>query len=152
MRGKFGEGEEKPDGDLRERLHAMESKVRKMREVRNNFNDQAKVSADKRNSVQSQYKEHKEKIDLVLAEVKAIRAEIKMFKQKRNAIQAQMKSLFTRHKDSRSEHGKKRDASTEYAQLKQEVDALEKKFETSSVGIKKEKEISKETRPWEKEI
>ena len=39
MRGKFGEGEEKPDGDLREKLHAMESKVRKMREVRNNFND-----------------------------------------------------------------------------------------------------------------
>ena len=103
--------------------------------------DQAKVAADKRNSVQSQYKEHKEKIDLVLAEVKAIRAEIKMFKQKRNAIQAQMKSLFTKHKDSRSEHGKKRDASTEYAQLKQEVDALEKKFETSSVGIKKEKEM-----------
>ena len=52
MRGKFGEGEEKPDSDLRERLHAMESKVRKMREVRNNFNDQAKVAADKRNSVQ----------------------------------------------------------------------------------------------------
>ena len=81
MRGKFGEGEEKPDSDLREQLHAMESRVRKMREVRNNFNDQAKVAADKRNSVQSQYKEHKEKIDLVLAEVKAIRAEIKMFKQ-----------------------------------------------------------------------
>ena len=124
MRGKFGQGEEKPDGDLREKLHAMESKVRKMREVRNNFNDQAKISADKRNSVQSQYKEHKEKIELVLAEVKAIRAEIKMFKQKRNAIQAQMKSLFTRHKDSRSEHGKKKNASAEYAQLKQEVDAL----------------------------
>ena len=152
MRGKFGEGEEKPDSDLRERLHAMESRVRKMREVRNNFNDQAKVAADKRNSVQSQYKEHKEKIDLVLAEVKAIRAEIKMFKQKRNAIQAQMKSLFTKHKDSRSEHGKKRDASTEYAQLRQEVDALEKKFETSSVGIKKEKEMVETIKKFSKRI
>ena len=127
MRGKFGEVEERPDEDLRERLHAMESKVRKMREIRNNFNDQAKVSADKRNSVQSQYKEHKEKIDLVLAEVKTIRAEIKMFKQKRNAIQAQMRSLFTKHKDSRNEHGKKRDASTEYVQLKQEVDDIKQK-------------------------
>ena len=152
MRGKFGEGEEKPDSDLRERLHAMESKVRKMREVRNNFNDQAKVAADKRNSVQSQYKEHKEKIDLVLAEVKTIRAEIKMFKQKRNAIQAQMKSLFTKHKDSRSEHGKKKNASAEYAQLKHEVDALEKKFETSSVGIKKEKEMVEKIKRFSKRL
>ena len=62
MRGRLNEGEEKPDADLRERLHAMETKVRKMRETRNNFNAQAKVSAEKRNSVQSQYKEHREKI------------------------------------------------------------------------------------------
>ena len=52
MRGKLNEGEEKPDAELREKLHAMESKVRKMRETRNNFNAQAKVSAEKRNSVQ----------------------------------------------------------------------------------------------------
>ena len=59
MRGKLNEGEEKPDAELREKLHAMESRVRKMRETRNNFNAQAKVSAEKRNSVQSQYKEHR---------------------------------------------------------------------------------------------
>ena len=143
MRGKFGEGEEKPDGDLREKLHAMESKVRKMREVRNNFNDQAKISADKRNSVQSQYKEHKEKIDLVLAEVKAIRAEIKMFKEKRNAIQSQMRELISKIKGKGAERGKKRSATAEYNQLKHEVDALEKKFETTSVGVNKEIEMVK---------
>jgi uncharacterized coiled-coil DUF342 family protein len=141
MRGKFGDGEEKPDSDLHERLHAMETKVRRMREIRNSFNDQARVSADKRNSVQSQYKEHKEKIDLLLAEVKVIRSEIKLFKEKRNAIQSQLRDLITQIKGRRTEHGEKRSATAEYAQLKQEVDALEKKFETSSVGIKKEKEM-----------
>jgi phosphoserine phosphatase len=152
MRGKFGQGEEKPDGELREKLHAMESKVRKMREVRNNFNDQAKISADKRNSVQSQYKEHKEKIELVLAEVKAIRAEIKMFKEKRNAIQAQMRDLISKIKGKGAERGKKRSATAEYNQLKHEVDALEKKFETTSVGVNKEKEMVKKIKEFSKRI
>ena len=47
MRDRLNDGEERPDADLRERLHAMEAKVRKMRETRNNFNAQAKVSAEK---------------------------------------------------------------------------------------------------------
>ena len=29
MRGRLNDGEERPDADLRERLHAMETKVRK---------------------------------------------------------------------------------------------------------------------------
>ena len=152
MRGKLNEGEEKPDAALREKLHAMESKVRKMRETRNNFNAQAKVSAEKRNSVQSQYKEHREKIELFVAEVRAMRAEIKSFKEKRNAIQSQMRDLISQIKGKRKDHTQKRSATAEYADLKQQVDSLEKKFETTSVGVNKEKEMVKKIKEFSKRI
>ena len=152
MRGKLNEGEEKPDAELREKLHAMESKVRKMRETRNNFNAQAKVSAEKRNSVQSQYKEHREKIELFVAEVRAMRAEIKSFKEKRNAIQSQMRDLISQIKGKRKDHNQKRSATAEYADLKQQVDSLEKKFETTSVGVNKEKEMVKKIKEFSKRI
>mgnify|MGYP001475010546 CR=1 FL=1 len=152
MRGKLNEGEEKPDAELREKLHAMESRVRKMRETRNNFNAQAKVSAEKRNSVQSQYKEHREKIELFVAEVRAMRAEIKSFKEKRNAIQSQMRDLISQIKGKRKDRTEKRSATAEYADLKQQVDALEKRFETTSVGINKEKEMVKKIKEFSKRI
>ena len=152
MRGKLNEGEEKPDAELREKLHAMESKVRKMRETRNNFNAQAKVSAEKRNSVQSQYKEHREKIELFVAEVRAMRAEIKSFKEKRNAIQSQMRDLISQIKGKRKDHTQKRSATAEYADLKQQVASLEKKFETTSVGVNKEKEMVKKIKEFSKRI
>ena len=152
MRGKLNEGEDKPDAELREKLHAMESKVRKMRETRNNFNAQAKVSAEKRNSVQSQYKEHREKIELFVAEVRAMRAEIKSFKEKRNAIPSQMRDLISQIKGKRKDHTQKRSATAEYADLKQQVDSLEKKFETTSVGVNKEKEMVKKIKEFSKRI
>ena len=152
MRGNMNEAEEKPDAELREKLHAMESRVRKMRETRNNFNAQAKVSAEKRNSVQSQYKEHREKIELFVAEVRAMRAEIKSFKEKRNAIQSQMRDLISQIKGKRKDRTEKRSATAEYADLKQQVDALEKRFETTSVGVNKEKEMVKKIKEFSKRI
>ena len=67
--------EARPDSDLRDHLHQMEAKVRKLRDSRNGHNEQAKRFADQRNAIQAKYKEHREKIDLALAEVKAIRTE-----------------------------------------------------------------------------
>lgn len=141
MRGMRNEDEEKPDAALREELQTMEAKVRKLRETRNAFGDSARQSADKRNAIQAQFKEHREKSALVLAEVKVIRAEIKLFKEKRNAIQDQVRQLIAQAKGRRGEKSEKRSATAEFAQLKQEVEHLEKTFETSSVGAKKEKEM-----------
>ena len=50
--------EEKPGEDLRTRLHAMESKVRKLRDMRNMHNDEAKRLADKRKTIKPQNKKH----------------------------------------------------------------------------------------------
>ena len=67
--------------------------------------------------------------------------EIKLFKEKRNAIQDQVRQLISQVKGRRGEKNEKRSATAEFAQLKQEVDHLERTFETSSVGAKKEKEM-----------
>jgi len=152
MRGMKDDATPSPDADLKDELQAMEVRVRKLRDTRNAFSDQARASADKRNAIQGQYKEHREKVDLVLAEVKAIRAEVKMHKEKRNAIQAQLRDIIGQAKGHRKEKGDKKSATAEYAQLKQEVAGLEKTFETSSVGQKKEKEMIKKIKEMGRRI
>ncbi len=143
MRGRPDEATPSPDSELQDELQGMEARVRKMRNTRNSFSDQARTVADKRNSIQGQYKEHREKIDLVLTEMKAIRAEIKMYKEKRNAIQQQLRDVISQAKGRREEKGEKKSATAEYAKLRHEVHSLETTFETSSVGQKKEKEMIK---------
>ncbi|MDE0857992.1 MAG: hypothetical protein OSA38_05440 [Candidatus Poseidoniaceae archaeon] len=152
MRGIKEDATPGPDSELKDELQAMEARVRKMRDARNGYSDQARTAADKRNAIQGQYKEHKEKVDLVLAEVKAIRAEVKMHKEKRNAIQAQLRDIIGQAKGQRKEKGDKKSATAEYAQLKRDVAGLEKTFETSSVGQKKEKEMIKTIKEMSRRI
>ena len=52
-----------PDDDLRSRLHAMETKIRRMRDNRNAHNENARRAADSRNAVQEQAKGLRETID-----------------------------------------------------------------------------------------
>lgn len=152
MRGSNEAADANPDAGLREELQSMEAKVRKMRDTRNGFNDNAKAAAEKRNSVQAQYKEHREKLDMSLAEVKAARAEVRLYKEKRNAIQDQVRQLINQAKGRRDEKGEKRSATAEYNQLKSEVSNLEKTYETSSVGPKKEKEIMEKLKRMHRRI
>ena len=141
MRGQGGEAEERPDADLRERLHAMETKVRRMREIRNQHSDRARRSRDARNAVQAQYKEQREANDLLIAEVKAARAEVNLHRERRNAIQQQLRELIQQIKGKRGDKDAKRSATAEFHQLKAEMERLEETFQTSSVGMKREKEI-----------
>ena len=48
--------------DLRTRLHAMETRLRRMREQRNSHNENAKRAADSRDSVQNRGKELRDRI------------------------------------------------------------------------------------------
>ena len=52
MRGRPDDGTPNPDAELREELQGMEARVRKMRNTRNSFSEQARTVADKRNAVQ----------------------------------------------------------------------------------------------------
>ena len=136
-----GNEETRPDNDLRDHLHQMEAKVRKLRDSRNNHNEQAKRFAEQRNAIQSQYKEHREKLDLSVAEVKAIRAEQNAHKKRRDAIQAQIRDLIGQAKAQRGDKDEKKSASFEFNKLSSEVDNMEKVFETrGGMSSKKEKE------------
>ena len=59
-----------PDDDLRSRLHAMETKIRRMRDNRNGHNENARRAADSRNAVQEQAKGIRESIDELKAKQK----------------------------------------------------------------------------------
>ena len=136
-----GNEETRPDNDLRDHLHQMEAKVRKLRDSRNNHNEQAKRFAEQRNAIQSQYKEHREKLDLSVAEVKAIRAEQNVHKKRRDAIQAQIRDLIGQAKAQRGDKDEKKSASFEFNKLSSEVDNMEKVFETrGGMSSKKVKE------------
>ena len=127
--------------DLRDHLHQMEAKVRKLRESRNNHNDQANRFAEQRNAIQNQYKEHKEKLELSLAEVRAVRAEQNVHKERRDAIQSQIRDLIGTAKSRRGEKDEKNSASIEFNKLSGEVSSLERVFETrGGMSPKKEKE------------
>ncbi|PXY73259.1 MAG: hypothetical protein CXX80_08815 [Methanobacteriota archaeon] len=129
------------DADLRERLTAMEIKVRKMRDTRGNLNDSAHRSADQRNAMQKRYKEHRELLDEKLAERKAVRDLIAQHKARRNSIQQQMKDLFGRQKSNRDDEKGGRSAAGEYSRLISEISTLEVLMETSGrVSLVKEKE------------
>ena len=100
--------ETRPDADLRDHLHQMEARVRKLRDSRNNHNEQAKRFAEQRNAIQAQYKEHRSKLDLSVAEVKAIRAEQNIHKKRRDAIQAQIRDLIGQAKSQRGDKNQKK--------------------------------------------
>ena len=135
------DSEERPDADLRDHLHQMESRVKKLRDARGNHNESGKRFADQRNAIQTQYKEHREKVDLAVAEVKAIRAEQNLHKERRNAIQAQIRDLIGQAKAQRGDAGEKKSATFEFNKLASEVDNMEKIYETrGGMSAKKEKE------------
>ena len=52
MRGMKDDATPSPDGELKDELQAMEARVRKLRDTRNAFSDQARASAEKRNAIQ----------------------------------------------------------------------------------------------------
>ena len=62
-----------PDDDLRSRLHAMETKIRRMRDNRNSHNENARRAADSRNAVQEQAKVLRESTDELKSKQKEIR-------------------------------------------------------------------------------
>ena len=145
--------DERQDADLRDRLNAMETKVKKMRETRGNLNDSANVFADQRNAIQKRYKEHKVTLDEKLEERKAIRELIKEHKARRNSIQDQLKDLFGSQKSSRNDEKGGRSAAGEYNKLKSEIANLETVMETSGrVSLVKEKEYLKDIKNMRRRI
>ena len=139
-----GKGQET---DLKDDLVAMETKVRKLRDVRSGHNEVARRAADQRNAVQEQYKELRSELDERLEVVKNKRDEIKSHRIRRDAIQTQVKDLISRAKGQRTDKKEGRSATYEYNELGSEIARMEEHFETSGrVSPIKEKEMMEQMR------
>ena len=138
--------------DLRTRLHAMEAKLKRMRDQRAGHNDSARAYADQRNTIQEQYKELRDRIKEKLAEQKEIRTQAKMHQARRDAIQEQLRSLFSRAKGARDK-GKAKSVVVQLSEKRAEMDNLERRLETdSTVTIAKEKQIFKQLKSLRTEV
>ena len=95
--------QQNPEDDLRTRLHAMETKLRRMKDQRNSFNEDARRAADSRNALQEQSKEIRESIKEKLDEQKQVRDQAQICKAKRDEIQTQIRELINQNKGKRSD-------------------------------------------------
>ena len=134
---------ERPDDDLRTRLHAMETKLRRMREQRNVHNENARRAADSRDSVQQQSKELRERIKERLDEQKEVRVRAKVHQAKRDEIQAQMRELITQRRGKRSDDGTK-SVVIQLSETLGEIDRIENRIMTDgSLTLDKENAMLK---------
>ena len=130
------------DADLRDQLKSMESKLRRLRDIRQQHNEAGKRSADSRNSIQKEYKKLREEIDVKLAENKEIRNKAKTHQARRDAIQQQVRELIGQAKNSRGEKGKKSPV-LELSEIQSQIDKLETMLETTGMTLDKENKVLK---------
>ena len=88
--------EDVEDDDLHQRLHAMETKLRRLKQSRNGHSDNARSYAAQRNAIQAQRKELQNDIDERLAEQKAVREKGNIQRTRRDGIQEQIRILIDR--------------------------------------------------------
>ena len=101
------QGEESgPDDDLRTRLHAMETRLRRMRDQRASHNESARRAADSRDSVQEQGRELRASIEEKLAEQKEVRSRAKAHQNQRDAIQSKIREIISNKRGRKGEEGK----------------------------------------------
>ena len=130
------------DADLRDQLKSMESKLRRLRDIRQQHNEAGKRSADSRNSIQKEYKKLREEIDVKLTENKEIRNKAKTHQARRDAIQQQVRELIGQAKNSRGEKGKKSPV-LELSEIQSQIDKLETMLETTGMTLDKENKVLK---------
>ena len=94
----MNDDEQSPDDDLKSRLHAMEARLRRMRDQRTSHNEDARRAADSRNSVQEQSKEIRASIEEKLNEQKEVRARAKSHQVQRDAIQIRIREIIIARK------------------------------------------------------
>ena len=101
------DGDADPEGEeVKNRLHAMEAKMRRLSEVRRSHNDKARTNANQRDAVQQQYSELRDEIKEIIDSQKEVRNKAKIHQARRDAIQEQLRNLFSRSKSTKSNREK----------------------------------------------
>ena len=129
-----------PDDDLRSRLHAMETKLRRMREQRNSHNENARRAADSRNAVQEQAKSLRESIDEMKEQQKETRD-----KARRDEIQSHIRELIAKKRGRRDDQRGTKSVVIELSETEGQIERIERRLETDgSLKLEDENKLLKE--------
>ncbi len=130
--------------DLRTRLFAMETKLKRMRDQRNNFTETARRAADSRNSIQQQGKELRDKIKEFLDKQKEIRLIAKVHQMKRDEIQKQIRELISQKKGKRDDNKGSKSIIIQLSETIGEIERIERQIMTDgTITLKKENALLK---------
>ncbi|MEC9119943.1 MAG: hypothetical protein VYC33_01285 [Candidatus Thermoplasmatota archaeon] len=134
-----------PDDDLRSRLHAMETKVRRMRDNRNSQNENARRAADSRNAVQEQAKGLRESIDEMKAKQKEIRDQARIHKARRDEIQSHIREIISKKRGRRDDERGSKSVVIELSETEGQIDKIERRLETDGrLKLEDENKLLKE--------
>ncbi|MDG1540568.1 MAG: hypothetical protein P8Q46_03325 [Candidatus Thalassarchaeaceae archaeon] len=132
--------------DLRTRLHAMESKLSRVRGQRDSHNDSAKRAADQRNSTQNKRNEVQETITSRMDEQKKVRAQAKIHQASRDEIQQTIREIFTRKKGKRDQ-GPGKSVVIQLSETVGEIERIEERIMTDgALTLEKENALIKKLR------
>jgi len=132
--------------DLRNRLHAMEAKLRRMRNQRDKHNEAARRAADSRNSIQQQGSELRERIKMRMDEQKGVRSQAKVHQARRDEIQKHIRELISR-KRGRKGDGPSKSVVIQLSETVSEIDRIENQIMTDGrLSLKKENDLINQLR------
>ena len=138
-----GEGDREED-DLRTRLHAMETKSKRLRNQRNSFSDEARSAAEQRDAIQNQAKVIRESINSMMEEQKKIRERAKVHRTRRDDIQTRIRELIGRSKGRREDNKNSRSVVVQLAETESEIGNIEDRIMTDgTLGLDKENKLLK---------
>ena len=133
-----------PDDDLRTRLHAMETKLKRMRESRNTHNENARRAAESRNAVQEQAKSLRDDINILKEKQKEIRVRAKLHKARRDEIQSHIRELISKKRGRRDEERGAKSIVIELSETEAEIEKIETRLETDgSLKLEDENKLLK---------
>ena len=134
-----------PDDDLRSRLHAMETKVRRMRDNRNSHNENARRAADSRNAVQEQAKGLRDSIDEMKAKQKEIRDQARVHKARRDEIQGHIREMIAKKRGRRDDERGTKSVVIELSETEGQIEKIERRLETDGrLKLEDENKLLKE--------
>ena len=129
--------------DLGSRLHAMETKLSRIRNNRDAHNESAKRSADSRNAIQEQGVELRKKISELMEEQKKIRDQAKIHQSRRDAIQKQIRD-FINQKRGRRDEGPGKSILIQLSETVSEIERIEDQIMTDGrLSLEKENKLLK---------
>ncbi len=132
--------------DLRTRLHAMESKLSRVRGQRDSHSDSAKRAAEQRNSAQNKRNEVQESITSRMDDQKKVRSQAKIHQASRDEIQQSIREIFSRKKGKRDQ-GQGKSVVIELSETVGDIEKIENRIMTDgTLTLEKENSLIKKLR------